>query len=78
MDQLLSLVVRLLLADIVGDFLLGTLCYWLGWPWVKLFTLGRYPRHGWRSGHREEIWVQCVGLLVAVLGMMAAFGQFDV
>ncbi len=77
MDQLLSLVVRLL-ADIVGDFLLGTLCYWLGWPWVKLLTLGRYPRHGWRSGHREEIWVQCVGLLVAVLGMMAAFGQFDV
>lgn len=77
MDQLLSLVVRLL-ADIVGDFLLGTLCYWLGWPWVKLLTLGRYPRHGWRSGHREEIWVQCVGLLVVVLGMMAAFGQFDV
>lgn len=74
-EQILSLIARLL-ADILGDFLLGTLFYWLGWPWVKLFTLGKYPRHGWRSGHREEGWVQGVGILVLALGLMAALGQF--
>ena len=76
METVLGLVLRLL-ADIIGDFLLGTLFYWLGWPWVKLFTLGRYPCHGWRSGHPEERWVQCVGLAVLVLGLMATLGQFD-
>lgn len=75
MDSLFALVVRLL-AEFVGELFLATLCYWAGWPWVKLFTLGRYPRHGWRSGQREEIYVQCVGLAVLVLAMMAAFGQF--
>ena len=78
MDLLLALLAfaARLLAEFVGELILGTLCYWLGWPWVKLFSLGKYPRHGWRSGHREEIYVQCVGGAVAVLAMMAALGQF--
>lgn len=75
MDQLLALVGRLLV-EVIGDFLLGTLCYWAGWPWVKLFTLGKYPRHGWLSGRREEIYVQCVGLGMLALGLMAVLGQF--
>ncbi|MCQ4346783.1 hypothetical protein NGA35_04920 [Pseudomonas stutzeri] len=77
--ELLSLVVRLfalLLVDLLGNLIFGTLCYWLGWPWVKLFTLGRYPRHGRLSGRREDIYVQCVGLAVLALGLMAALGQF--
>lgn len=78
MDALLALLglIAHFLAEFVGELILGTLCYWLGWPWVKLFSLGRYPRHGWRSGHREEVYVQCVGGVISVLAMMAALGQF--
>lgn len=78
MGALLALLalIAYLLAEFVGELILGTLCYWLGWPWVKLFSLGKYPRHGWRSGHREEIYVQCVGGAVSVLALMAVLGQF--
>ncbi|MCM2330201.1 MAG: hypothetical protein NDI70_02775 [Pseudomonas sagittaria] len=76
MDELLSLVARFL-AHILVELFFGTLCYWAGWPWVKLFTLGKYPRHGWLSGRREETYVQCVGLAVLALVLMAALGQFS-
>ena len=56
MDQLLSLIARILV-HIFGELILGSLCYWAGWPRVKLFTLGKYPRHGWLSGQREETYV---------------------
>ncbi|MOA06191.1 hypothetical protein D3C78_1258180 [compost metagenome] len=75
MDELLSPVARFL-GHILGELIFGTLFYWLGWPWVKLFTLGKYPRHGWLSGRREETYVQGVGLTVLALGLMAALGQF--
>lgn len=75
METVLGFLVRLLV-EIIGDLILGTLFYWLGWPWVKLFTLGRYPRHGWLSGRREETYVQCVGLAVLVLALLVVLGQF--
>ena len=75
MEQILGLVGRLFV-EIIGELFFGTLCYWTGWPWVKLFTLGKYPRHGGLSGRREGIYVRCVGLAVLALVLMAALGQF--
>ncbi len=75
MEEILALGIRAL-GYVLVELFFGTLCYWLGWPWVKLFTLGKYPRHGWLSGRREEIYVECVGLAVLALGLMAALGQF--
>lgn len=34
MDHLLSFAIRFL-ADVIGQLFFGTLCYWIGWPWVK-------------------------------------------
>lgn len=42
MESLLALAARFLV-DLLGELILGTLFYWLGWPWVKLFTLGSIP-----------------------------------
>lgn len=75
MEAVLGFLVRLLV-EVIGELFFGTLCYWLGWPWVKLITLGKYPRHGWLSGRREETYVQCVGVAVLALGLMAVLGQF--
>jgi len=29
---------------IIAEILFGTVCYWVGWPICRAFTLGRYPR----------------------------------
>jgi len=76
MEHVLALLARFF-AEVLGELILGSLFYWLGWPWVKLCTLGRYPRHGWLSGRREETYVQCVGLAVLVLALLIVLGQFD-
>lgn len=75
MEEILALGVRAL-GYVLVELFFGTLCYWTGWPWVKLFTLGKYPRHGGLSGRREGIYVRCVGLAVLALVLMAALGQF--
>ena len=51
--------------------------YYLGWPVVKLFTLGAYPRgadrYGWKTESHEGAWVSGIGLLVFVVAGMACF-----
>lgn len=51
--------------------------YYLGWPVVKVFTLGVYPRgadrYGWKTGSHEGAWVSGIGLLVFALAGMACF-----
>ncbi|UTW07811.1 hypothetical protein [Pseudomonas benzenivorans] len=63
-------------AYLLLEIVFGTLFYWSGWPWVKLLTLGRYPRSGWRSGSRESVYVACAGGGFWALLLMPAFGQF--
>jgi hypothetical protein len=29
---------------IFAEILFGTVCYWIGWPVCRAFTLGAYPR----------------------------------
>ncbi|AZL68303.1 MULTISPECIES: hypothetical protein [Pseudomonas] len=38
--------------------------YWLGWPVVKIASLGRRPQGDWRSETAERNWVSGVGVAV--------------
>jgi hypothetical protein len=29
---------------LLADIFFGTVCYWVGWPICRAFTLGKYPR----------------------------------
>ena len=76
MDEIIVGLVRFI-AYVVFDLICGTVFYFIGWPFVKLATFGRYPIKGWLSGSREETYVCCVGIVVFAIALMAALGQFD-
>lgn len=75
MDGILELTLRML-GYLLAEIVFGTLFYWLGWPWVKLLSLGKYPQQRWCIGTRENTYVACVGVGISVLALMAALGQF--
>lgn len=53
------------------------LCYAIGWPFVKLITLGTYPRkHGWLDDNRDGLWTSMLGLVILLVGILAVCGQF--
>lgn len=59
---------------VVGQIIFEGIFYYSGWPFVKIMTLGRYPkgrtRHGWKSESYEGIWTSCVGVMVIALGVV--------
>lgn len=75
MDDLFSLILRFL-GHWVLEVVLGTFFYFIGWPFVKLVTLGRYPDRGWLSGPHRESYVCCVGIVVFAVLLVAVLGQF--
>ena len=77
MEELLSLVVRFF-GYLLTEILLGTFFYAIGWPFVKIATLGKHPKNEWLSGSKNETYVCCIGVLVFALSLMAALGQLSV
>lgn len=58
--------------------LINPVLYAVGWPVVKLLTLGRYPRPGLcRSECMEAQWVRGAGVTVLVLAGASALGLFS-
>ena len=76
MDELFSSILRFL-GYVVSELLLGTVFYAIGWPFVKIATLGKYPKREWLSGSKNEAYVCCVGILVFSILLMAVLGQFS-
>ena len=77
MEELFSLLIRFA-GYVVIDLLIGRFFYAIGWPFVKVATIGRYPREKWASDSRPETYVCCVGAVIFVFSIMAALGQFSV
>ncbi len=77
MEDILTLAVRFF-GYLIYEIVLGTIFYFIGWPFVKLATFGKYPKSGWLSGSKEEAYVCCVGLVVFVLFVMAILGQIGI
>ncbi|NBA97171.1 hypothetical protein [Pseudomonas sp. R5(2019)] len=63
--------------DFIGELTFQAIFYPIGWPVVKLLTLGKYPsRRSWFSETPESQWTAGAGLAVVVIGVMLALGQF--
>lgn len=77
MDELITLLFRFL-SYVIMELVLRTFLYAVGWPFVKVATLGKYPKREWLSGSRSEAYVCCVGFFVFAISLMAALGQFRV
>ncbi|TRX74963.1 hypothetical protein [Pseudomonas mangiferae] len=57
---------------VVMEVVVRTVFYWIGWPFVKLFSLGRYPRRGWMSDSFEEACTCLAGMAaLATIGVLA-------
>ena len=76
MEELLSLALRFL-GYLITEILLGTFFYAIGWPFVKVATLGKYPKSEWLSGPTKEAYVCCVGIVIFAIALMAVLGQFN-
>lgn len=76
MEEILSFAARLL-GYFVTEILLSTFFYAIGWPFVKIATLGKYPKNKWLSGSRNETYVCCIGIIVFAFSLMAILGQFS-
>ena len=77
MDELFNPILRFL-GYVITEIVLGTFFYAIGWPFVKVATLGKYPKREWLSGSQKEAYVCCVGIVVFAALLMAALGQFSV
>nr|WP_145306170.1 MULTISPECIES: hypothetical protein [unclassified Pseudomonas] len=63
--------------DILVETVFRAICFPIGWPVMRVVTLGKYPAKGsWFSQSPESEWTSAVGLAVLVITMMAILGQF--
>ena len=76
MEELLSLALRFI-GYFITEILLGTFFYAIGWPFVKVATLGKYPKSEWLSGSTREAYVCCVGIVILAIALMTVLGQFN-
>lgn len=52
-------------------------CFPIGWPFMRLVTLGKYPSKGsWLACTSEAELTAAIGLAILVVGLMAAMKQF--
>ncbi|UUT22120.1 MULTISPECIES: hypothetical protein [Pseudomonas] len=76
MSDLISFVAGVI-GDLLSRFFLGPIFFWIGWPFAKLLSLGRYPRHSWQESSRESVMVSCLGVVIFALLLMLLFGQLS-
>ena len=63
--------------DVLIELIFRAVCFPVGWPIVKILTLGKYPAKGsWFASSPESQWTTGAGLTVLVIAMMAALKQF--
>lgn len=63
--------------DALVELMFRTICFPVGWPVVKIITLGKYPSKGsWFASTPESQWTTGTGAVVLAVAMMAALKQF--
>ncbi|MHC8320870.1 hypothetical protein ACYZT4_09240 [Pseudomonas sp. GB2N2] len=63
--------------DIFIEVAFRGVCFPIGWPVMKLVTLGKYPSTGaWLTHTPEAEWTCAAGLVVLVMATMLLLGQF--
>jgi hypothetical protein len=61
----------------LGEIIFQAICFPVGWPFVKVLSMGKYPIKGcWFSQNPSAQWTSGLGLAVLVVATMAALNQF--
>lgn len=53
MEEIATFIFRFI-GYLLSEIILGTFFYWLGWPFVKLATFGKYPQKDWKENYKVE------------------------
>ncbi|MDR6956695.1 hypothetical protein BK654_07975 [Pseudomonas brassicacearum] len=65
------------LLEFIFEYVARAIFFPIGWPIVKLISLGRYPSKGmWFKDTPESNWTMGLGIAAAVIVMMVALHQF--
>jgi hypothetical protein len=65
------------LLSVLADYVFQAIFFPIGWPLMKILTLGKYPTKGsWFSESPSAQWTSAIGLAVLVIAMMAGMKQF--
>ena len=66
---------------ILADVFFWFICYWTGWPFCKIITLGKYPEpkraEYWGEEHHSGAWCSILGLIVWLAIGLYFIGFFD-
>ncbi|MDC6491268.1 hypothetical protein EIG75_20245 [Pseudomonas syringae] len=63
--------------EILVEVVFRAICFPIGWPLMRLITLGKYPSKGSRFSYTPESeWTSALGLAVLAINMMAVLRQF--
>lgn len=66
-----------MIMEILAGVVFRVICFPVGWPVLKIFTLGKYPVKGsWLALTHQSEWTSAIGLAVLVIVMMAVLKQF--
>ncbi|MFC3943709.1 hypothetical protein CCU68_31880 [Pseudomonas gingeri NCPPB 3146 = LMG 5327] len=67
------------MGDVLAGLIVTAICFPIGWPIVKLVTLGKYPSRGsWFASTAQAQWTTMTGFTFLIIAMMFALKQFDV
>ncbi|WP_248767302.1 hypothetical protein [Pseudomonas sp. MWU12-2345] len=67
------------MGDELADYVVTAVCFPIGWPIVKLLTLGKYPVKGsWFAFTAQSQWTTMTGVAFLLIAMMIALKQFDI
>ncbi|MBX8488503.1 hypothetical protein K5D33_06425 [Pseudomonas cichorii] len=63
--------------EILLEYVFRAIFFPVGWPVVKILTLGKYPVKGsWLAHTPQSEWTSGIGIAVLLIAMMAALKQF--
>ena len=66
---------------ILAEIFFNTICYWVGWPFCKVLTFGKYPKSRkseyWDNDRLPETMCSLVGLSVLLVIGLYFLGIFS-
>ncbi len=69
------------LGYIIAEIFFKTLCFWIGWPFCKVLTFGKYPRPQrnsdyWAEERSSDVMCSLLGLTVLIVIGLYLLGIF--
>ncbi|MBU2865139.1 hypothetical protein KO489_14870 [Reinekea forsetii] len=60
-----------IIGQILGEIVFDIASYFIGWPFLKLFTLGKYPKGMQQAGSTVS---SCIGIVVFIFIVLWFYG----